>query len=333
MLFDLSPVSRYPELRDLEVRQFARALLSVDSATTMQSLQKGIESYTHGRLPHATHVISTIYELMESDDSVEVDEIPLPAATSSDQQTLSRDWTGLKKALISSLTSGTFLDSQFYAVESKSSSGLPKLRPIYFCSMVDDSIVSRLVARMFPAQIICGPTTDPSFQVLRSSRGEKHLFYPQMFMTVISRIARPTEDAPRTITRVRDGSPTRYKLVILSLLHLFQRPREPHVYRLTTGSGTCVELRSCEDVNIHPPQVCFYSTDPRYSWSAIFLYVYTGQIAFTAIDSQRLAHKEGGNGYSEGETKCRGEVGAPTPGIIVVGSCSPKSIYSLANKV
>ena len=152
-------------------------------------------------------------------------------------------------------------------------------------------------------------------------------------MTVISRIVRPNEDAPRTVTHVRNGSLPSHKLVTLSLLHLLQRPGEPHAHRLAIGSGTCVELRSCEDVNIHPPQVCFYSTDPRYSWSAIFLYVYTGQVAFTAIDSQRLAHKEGGNGYSEGETKCRGEVGAPTPGIIVVGSCSPKSIYSLANKV
>ena len=145
MLSDPSLVGRYPELRELEVRQLARALLSVYSATTMQSLQKGIESYTRGQLPHATHVISTIYEFMESDDSVEVDEIPLPAATSPNQQTPSRDWGGLKKALISSLTSGTFLDSRFYAVESRTSSGLPKLRPIYLCTTVDDSLMSRLM--------------------------------------------------------------------------------------------------------------------------------------------------------------------------------------------
>ena len=145
MVSDLSPVSRYPELRDLEVRQLARALLSTDSASTLQSLQKGIEIYTRGQLPHAMHIISTIYEFMESDDSVAATEIPLPVATSSNKQTPSRDWAGLKKALISSLTSGTFLDSQFYAVESKSSSGLPKLRPIYFCSTVDDSLMSRLM--------------------------------------------------------------------------------------------------------------------------------------------------------------------------------------------
>ena len=332
VISDLSLVSRYPELRELEVRQLARSLLSVDSATTMQSLQKGIESYTRGQLPHATHVISTIYEFMESDYSVAAAEIPLPVATSSNKQTPSRDWAGLKKALISSLTSGTFLDSQFYAVESKSSSGLPKLRPIYFCSMVDDSIVSGLITCKFPAQIIYRRATESSFQVLRSSSGEKHPLNPQICMTVILRITRPTKDAPRTVTRVRDGSPSRYKLATLSLLHLLQRPGEPQPHRLTFGSGTCVELRSCEDVNIHTAQVYLYSTDLRYSWSAIFLYVYTGQVAFTAIVSQHVTHK-GQNDYSQGETKDRGEVGAPPPGVIAFKSCSPKSIYSLANKV
>ena len=332
MLSDPSLVGRYPELRELEVRQLARALLSVDSATTMQSLQKGIENYTHGRLPHATHVISTIYELMESDDSVEVDEIPLPAATSSNKQTPSRDWGGLKKALISSLTSGTFLDSQFYAVESRTSSGLPMLRPIYFCSTVDHSLMPRLIACKFLTQIICGPTTHPSFQVLRSSRSEKHPFDPQICMTVMLRMVRLAKNAPWAITHVRNGSPTRYKLATLSLLCLFQRPGEPHAHRFATRSRTCVELRSCEDVNIHTAQVYLHSTDLRYSWSAIFLYVYTGQVAFTAIDSQRVSHK-GQNDYSGGETKDRGEVYAPPPGVIAVESCSPKSIYSLANKV
>ena len=336
MLSDPSLVGRYPELRELEVRQLARALLSVDSATTMQSLQKGIESYTRGQLPHATHVISTLYELMESDDSVVIEEIPLPVATFSNKQTPSGDWAGLKKALISSLTSGTFLDSQFYAVESRTSSGLPKLRPIYFCSMVDDSLMSRLIAGKLAAQVICGRATDLSFQILRNLRREEHLLYPRTRMTAILRIVRPTKIVPRTVTRVRDGSSTRYNLPTLSLLYLLQCLGEPHSHILATGSRSCVELRSCEDVNIHPSQVYLYSTDTRYSWSAIFLYVYTGQVTFAAIDSQCIAHKENRKDYSDDEATApqdRGEVGASHAGVVAVEPCSPKSIYSLANKV
>ena len=95
-------------------------------------------------MPHAEDILPALYELMESDESVE--ETPLPAAASPDQRVVGRDWDGLKRALTSSLTSGTFLDSQFYAVESRTSADLPKIRPIYFCSAVCSSFASKLVA-------------------------------------------------------------------------------------------------------------------------------------------------------------------------------------------
>ena len=142
-VFNFSPEGRYPKLREFEIRHLARMLLSADSALTLGSLESRIESYTRGELPHAKHVISALYQLMESDGSVE--EPPLPVATSSNPQAPSGDWAGLKKALTSSLTSGTFLDSQFYAVESRSSTGLPKIRPTYFCSMVGDRFVPHLM--------------------------------------------------------------------------------------------------------------------------------------------------------------------------------------------
>ena len=91
---------------------------------------------------------------MESDESVE--ETPLPVITPpSNQQTPSGDWAGLKKALISSLTSGTFLDSKFYAVESRSSTSPPKIRPVYFCSTVGDCFVSKLTACKPITQAMC----------------------------------------------------------------------------------------------------------------------------------------------------------------------------------
>jgi hypothetical protein len=133
---------RYPQLRELEIRELARMLLSEGSSPDLWLLDGEIHKYTCGQLPHAKHVISTLYELMESDEPVE--EIPIPVATPSIQQTHSVNWPGLKKALTSSLTSGTFLDSQFYAIESRSSTGLPKIRPIYFSSMVSDSLMSKL---------------------------------------------------------------------------------------------------------------------------------------------------------------------------------------------
>lgn len=148
-------------MRELEIRHLALRLLSVDSVLTMTSLNATIERYTNGELPHAKHIISALYELMESDE-LPIEEIPLPVALSSDEQAHSGDWDGLKKALTSSLTSGTFLDSRFYAAGSRSSpTGLPKIHPIYFCSMADDSFTSKLMSCKPFAQITCGWAIDP----------------------------------------------------------------------------------------------------------------------------------------------------------------------------
>jgi hypothetical protein len=137
-------IGRYPELRELELRQLARVLLSSDSDPTLGKLKSKITSYTNGQLPHAEHVLPVLYELMENDGSV-TETLP-PKAASSDQRVTGGHWDELKEALTDSLTSGTFLDSQFYATESRSSSGLPKIRPIYFCSTVGGSFTSKLAA-------------------------------------------------------------------------------------------------------------------------------------------------------------------------------------------
>ena len=159
--FDFSLVSRYPELRDLEIRQLAWTLLSAGSDVDLQSLKKGIEGYTGGQLPHAEHVILALYNLMEKDEPVE--KISLLVTTPCNQQVPSGHWAGLKKALTSSLTSGTFLDSQFYAVESRSSAGLPKIRPVYFCSTISDSFMAKLMACKPLAEIMRGCAIDPPF--------------------------------------------------------------------------------------------------------------------------------------------------------------------------
>ena len=202
--FDFSLVSRYPELRGLEIRQLARTLLSADSDRTLRSLKEEIESYTGGRLPHAKHVVSALYRLMESDQSV--DESPLPMATPSNQQAPSGDWGGLKKALTSSLTSGTFLDSQFYAVESRSSSGLPKICPIYFCSMAGGSFMPKLMACESLLEIMCGRDIDPPLQVPQNSRRGKRPLDWRMGMTATLRTRSPTKSVPWTVARTQNGS-------------------------------------------------------------------------------------------------------------------------------
>jgi len=138
-------IDRYPELRQLELRQLARALLSSDPDPTLELLKAKVKSYAHGELPHAEDILPAIYELMESDESVKETQFPVPVPPN--QQATGGDWEGLKKALTSSLTSGTFLDSQFYAVESRSSTGLPKIRLVYFCSTVGGNLTSKLAAR------------------------------------------------------------------------------------------------------------------------------------------------------------------------------------------
>ena len=130
-------------MRELEIRQLARTLLHSDPNPTLESLKKKIKCYTHGQLAHGKHIIPALYELMEGDVSLR--EPPLPAAEPPNKD-VDGDRLGLKKALTSSLTSGTFLDSQFYAVESKSPTSPPKTCPVYFCSTVDGGFMSQLMA-------------------------------------------------------------------------------------------------------------------------------------------------------------------------------------------
>ena len=183
LIFDFSPMDRYPELKELRLRQLARVLLSSEPDRTLVSLKKKIESYTRGELPHAKHVVSGLYKLMENDESIE--EPPLPPTVHSNQQNADGDWAGLKKSLTSSLTSGTFLDSQFY-VESRSSTASPaKTRQLYFCSSVNSSFTSKLMACKPLARIVYGLDADPSPKVPQGSGPGEYPLSSQMGTTVI----------------------------------------------------------------------------------------------------------------------------------------------------
>ena len=115
------------------------------------------------------------------------------------------------------------------------------------------------------------------------------------------------------------------------LMSPFQHSRVSHAHGLGIGSPTSVELWGSKDVSYHAT-IPYIPLIPGYSWGAMFLYVYTGQTAFSAIGSQDPTSEEPQNGPSEDETKRRqdpGGLGGPPP----VGPCSPKSIYHLAKKV
>ena len=149
-------------MRELILRQLARTLLSSDSGPTLE-LKTKIKSYAHGELAHAEDILPTLCELMESDGLVK--EMLLPVVASPNKQATGGDWEGLKRALTRSLTSDMFLDSQFYTVESRSSTGLPKIRPIYFCSKVGGSFAPKLVACKYLTWTTCGWVANASFQI------------------------------------------------------------------------------------------------------------------------------------------------------------------------
>ena len=220
-------IDRYPELRELQLRQLAQVLLSSDSGPTLGLLKAKIKSYGHGELPHAEDVLPALYELMENDESVKEEPFPTPAPPN--QQVISGDWEGLKKALTSSLTSGTFLDSQFYAVESRSSTGLPKVRPMYFCSTVGGNLASKLAACKSLTWIMCGRVADQPFQIRRNSEhGEHHFPGVQMGMIAISTTKFLTQRVPRGAILAQSCSLIRPQSITLSA---FGKIPLPQTYR------------------------------------------------------------------------------------------------------
>ena len=131
----------------MELKQLARTLLSTDSSPVLQALKDKIEAYTRGQLPHAKDILPSLYELMDSDEASK--ETPTQPFVPPNQAIAGGDWEGLKDALTWSLTSGTFLDSQFYVLDSKSLSGTPEVRPVYFCSIVGGTFLPKLIKCKF----------------------------------------------------------------------------------------------------------------------------------------------------------------------------------------
>lgn len=173
----LSYLCRYPELRTLELEYLARTLISKDSNPALNALKEKIKAYTCGELIHATDVLPALYDLMGRNDPFEEPQTqppqinvpaesctkkkkkkaqPVQSPASSNNGSTGGGWVALKDALTVSLTSGSFLDSQFYALDSRPPApGTPTIRPIYFCSMAGGIFLSRLMKCESPLQNFC----------------------------------------------------------------------------------------------------------------------------------------------------------------------------------
>lgn len=128
----------------MELEHLARTLLSTDPSSALNSFKEKIKAYTCGQLLHAKDVLPALYDIMGKNKPF--DRTPAPPSAPPKGHPVGGDWERLKDALTSSLTSGSFLDSQFYALDSRPPTpGAPKIRPIYFCSMAGGTFLSRLV--------------------------------------------------------------------------------------------------------------------------------------------------------------------------------------------
>lgn len=115
--------------------------MSGDSSAARRVLKDKIKAYNRGQLPHAKVILPALYELMDSDETFK--EIPAQLPAPPYPIISGSCWEGLKTALTWSLTSGTFLDRQFYALDSKSGSGAPRIRPVYFWSKAGDGFLPK----------------------------------------------------------------------------------------------------------------------------------------------------------------------------------------------
>lgn len=135
---------------ELELEHLARVLLSTNSSSVLNALKKKIKVYTRGQLLHAKDILPALYELMKKEKPFKETFAQAPAPSRLD--TTIGDWGRLKDALAWSLTSGSFLDSQFYALDSKPLGGALTIRPIYFCGTAGPrAFSSKLLKRELPS--------------------------------------------------------------------------------------------------------------------------------------------------------------------------------------
>lgn len=127
---------------EIQVEHLARNLLSSIDPWKTAALKRKIEIYTSGALPHAQDVLPALYHRLANPRLLSVRtphlfQIP-PRGDF--------DWQPLRRELTKSLSTGTFLNMELHAPESRSSSGQLKLRPLYFCSAVGGEYIAKMLS-------------------------------------------------------------------------------------------------------------------------------------------------------------------------------------------
>lgn len=128
----------------MQVEHLARNLLSSIQPWKTAALKRKIEIYTAGTLSHAQDVLPNLYHRLANPRLLSMPTPhPFPVPSRGDF-----DWQALKNELTKSLSSGTFLNTELYALESRSSGGQPKLRPLYFCRAVGREHIAKILSCM-----------------------------------------------------------------------------------------------------------------------------------------------------------------------------------------
>jgi hypothetical protein len=135
----------FPEIREVQVEHLARNLLSSIEPWKAAALKRKIEVYTSGALPHAQDVLPALYHRLANPLRLSMrtpHPFPLP-------QRGDFNWGALKNELMKSMGSGTFLDMELRAPESKSPAGQQNLRPLYFCSAIGGEYTAKILSCTF----------------------------------------------------------------------------------------------------------------------------------------------------------------------------------------
>ena len=179
---------------------------------------------------------------------------------------------------------------------------------------------------------------DKNFQILQSSEhGERDFLNVQTGTTAILTARSPTQKAPWSATRVRNGSLV-CQPVCRRGLNSLQYPGEPYSHKLSSGACASVKVWSGEGIS-HRLARTYVSLILRYSWSAVFLFVYTGHIKFAPLGSQGVASPETRETQDDNSPDERNppqdsrQFGIPLSNVALAGPCSPTSVYYLEEKV
>lgn len=135
----------FPEVREVQAEHLARNLLSSIEPWKAAALKRKIEVYTSGALPHAQDVLPTLYHRLANP-------LRLSMRTPHPFQLPQRgdfNWGALKNELMKSMSSGTFLNMELYAPESRSPAGQQNLRPLYFCSAIGGEYTAKILSCTF----------------------------------------------------------------------------------------------------------------------------------------------------------------------------------------